>query len=69
MVFENVGKVLGHYITQWGARPLNLVVIDEVAERHAQYVRVGRLHEQVVPVSFYGLQDHGDSHDNSHATD
>jgi ethanolamine utilization protein EutA len=69
LVSENVGKVLGHYITQWGARPLNLVVIDEVAERHAQYARVGRLHEQVVPVSFYGLQDQRDSHENSHTTD
>nr|MBC8290310.1 ethanolamine ammonia-lyase reactivating factor EutA [Planctomycetota bacterium] len=67
LVSENVGKVLGHYMTQWGALPLNLVVIDEIDHRHAQYVRVGRLHEQVVPVSFYGLQDQEDSHENSHA--
>lgn len=69
LVSENVGKALGHYITQWGTLPVNLVVIDEVAERHAQYVRVGRLHEQVVPVSFYGLQDQGDCHENSHAAE
>lgn len=61
LVSENVGKVLGHYVTRWGTLPLNLVVIDEIDDRHAQYVRVGRLHEQVVPVSFYGLQDQEDS--------
>jgi ethanolamine utilization protein EutA len=57
LVTENVGKVLGHYITEWGSLPWNLVVIDELAVRHAQYIRIGRVHEQVVPVSFYGLHD------------
>ena len=57
LVTENVGKVLGHYTTEWGSLPLNLVVIDELAMRPAQYIRIGRVHEQVVPVSFYGLHD------------
>ena len=57
LVAENVGKVLGNYITEWGALPLNLVVVDEIAAPRAQYVRIGRLHKQVVPVSFYGLHD------------
>jgi ethanolamine utilization protein EutA len=61
LVSENVGKVLGHYITQWGALPLSLVVIDELALRDAQYVRIGSARSQVVPVSFYGLNEHGDS--------
>ncbi len=61
LVRENLGKVLGHYVTQWGTLPLNLVVIDEVAVRDAQYVQLGTLHSQVVPVSFYGLNEPGDS--------
>ena len=46
LVEKNVGKVLGHYVTEWRALPLNLVVIDEISERHAQYVRIGRVHER-----------------------
>ena len=55
-VAGNVGKTLGHYITEWGARPLMLVVIDEIVAPNAQFVHIGRLHDRVVPVSFYGLQ-------------
>jgi ethanolamine utilization protein EutA len=58
---ENLGKVLGHYVTDWGALPVNLVVIDEVAVRDAQFIRVGRPHHQVVPVSFYGLNEQGET--------
>jgi ethanolamine utilization protein EutA len=58
---ENLGKVLGHYATEWGALPVDLVVLDEVAVRNAQYARVGRPRDQVVPVSFYGLNEPGDS--------
>jgi ethanolamine utilization protein EutA len=54
LVKENLGKTLGHYVTAWGALPLRLVVIDEVSARDAQFLRLGRLREQVVPVSFYG---------------
>jgi ethanolamine utilization protein EutA len=61
LVRENLGKVLGHYVTEWGNLPLNLVVIDEVAVRNAQYVQLSALHSQVVPVSFYGLNEQGDS--------
>ncbi len=57
LVSENLGKVLGHYVTEWGALPLNLVVIDEIARRDAQYVQIGRLRDQVVPVSLYGLRE------------
>jgi ethanolamine utilization protein EutA len=56
LVQGNVGKALGHYITQWGASPLTLVVIDEITAPNAQFVHIGRLHDRVVPVSFYGLQ-------------
>ena len=58
---ENLGKVLGQYITQWGTLPLNLVVIDEVPLRDAQYVQIGTPRSLVVPVSFYGLNEQGDT--------
>src|SRR5437867_2283970 len=47
---QNLGKVLGHYITDWGALPLALVVVDEIAVTDAQYAHLGALREQVVPV-------------------
>jgi ethanolamine utilization protein EutA len=58
---ENLGKVLGQYVTEWGTLPLTLLVIDEVPVRTAQYVHVGRLHDKVLPVSFYGLNEPGDA--------
>ena len=45
--------------TAWGAFPLNLVVLDEIAVRDAQYAQIGALHHQVIPISFYGLQEKG----------
>lgn len=53
---ENLGKVLGQYVTDWGALPLNLIVIDELAARDAQYVQIGAPRGDAVPVSFYGLR-------------
>jgi ethanolamine utilization protein EutA len=58
-VTENVGKVLGQYITAWGAFPLHLVVIDELAVRDAQFAHLGAFENQVVPVSFYGMNERG----------
>jgi ethanolamine utilization protein EutA len=57
LVRENVGKALGQYVTRWGSQPWQLVVIDEVAARDAQYLRIGRSRSGIVPVSFYGLND------------
>lgn len=57
LVRANVGKALGQYATRWGSRPWQLVVIDEVTARDAQYLRVGRVRNGSVPVSFYGLND------------
>jgi ethanolamine utilization protein EutA len=56
LVPDNVGKVLGQYITQWGSFPLALVVLDEIAIPDAQYVRIGAPQQQVLPVAFHGLQ-------------
>jgi ethanolamine utilization protein EutA len=59
LVNQNVGKTLGQYATRWGRLPLTLVVLDELPEAllnsGAAFATLGRLHEQVVPVSFYGL--------------
>jgi ethanolamine utilization protein EutA len=55
LVKENVGKVFGQYVTRWGTLPVQVLVIDEVTRRDAQYVQIGALRNQVVPVSFYGL--------------
>jgi ethanolamine utilization protein EutA len=60
IVRENVGKVLGQYATEWGRLPLNMVVLDEVAVRDAQYVHVGRPRGPAVPVSFFGLTEPGE---------
>ena len=55
LVQENVGKVLGQYVTRWGSLRLQLLVIDEVNLRDAQYVQIGASQHQIVPLSFYGL--------------
>lgn len=56
LVPGNVGKTLGSYITQWGARSRPLIVLDEVDVPDARFLHLGRLREGVVPVSFHGLQ-------------
>jgi ethanolamine utilization protein EutA len=55
LVSQNVGKALGHYITDWGKYPLNLIVLDEVSVRDSHYVHIGRMRRQVVPVTFHGF--------------
>lgn len=56
MVSQNVGKALGAYLTDWGADPLRLIVIDEVRRPGSHFVHVGRQRGQVVPVSFFGMR-------------
>jgi len=51
----NVGKSLGALITSWGRDPFRLVVIDEVSLRAANFVNIGRITHQIIPVSFYGM--------------
>ncbi|MFT5702251.1 MAG: ethanolamine utilization protein EutA [Desulforhopalus sp.] len=52
----NFGKSLGNYATNWKKLSLNLVVIDEISDRNAHFVNIGRIHNNIVPVSFYGVQ-------------
>lgn len=58
-VAENLGKVLGNYVTAWGKSPLQLVVVDELTVPDAQYARIGRVQNQVLPISFFGLHERG----------
>ncbi|MGH7135979.1 MAG: ethanolamine ammonia-lyase reactivating factor EutA, partial [Pirellulales bacterium] len=55
LVNQNVGKALGHYAARWGSLPVRLIVLDELPDRGAAFVSLGKPHGQVVPVSFYGL--------------
>ena len=55
LVEANIGKALGNYISDWGQLDYNLMVIDEVALRDAHFVHIGRTHQGMIPVSFYGL--------------
>ncbi len=52
----NVGKVLGNYITRWGTLKTELIVIDEISPRDAQFVRLGRVRDAIVPVSLYAIR-------------
>ena len=55
LVENNIGKVLGNYISDWGQSMQNLIVIDEVPLRNAHFVNLGRMHQKLVPVSFFGI--------------
>ena len=52
---SNTGKALGNYASDWGRQPCSLVVIDEVRERHAHFINLGKPHQNIVPVAFYGV--------------
>ncbi|WP_025129320.1 ethanolamine ammonia-lyase reactivating factor EutA [Pseudomonas sp. PH1b] len=52
---SNIGKVLGNYATDWGRSSCNLIVIDEVRERSAHFINLGKPHQHIVPVAFYGV--------------
>jgi ethanolamine utilization protein EutA len=51
----NYGQVLGNYASNWRQSPVNFIVIDEIPDRSAHFVNVGRIHNNIVPVSFYGI--------------
>ncbi|MDG2381665.1 MAG: ethanolamine ammonia-lyase reactivating factor EutA [Pirellulaceae bacterium] len=53
---DNQGHAIGNYATQWRKLPINLIVIDEVPTRDAQFVNIGRARQNVIPISFYGLR-------------
>jgi ethanolamine utilization protein EutA len=56
LVSQNVGKTLGQFATDWGRRPCQLIVLDEVPARAAHFVGLGRPTEGAVPVSYFGWE-------------
>ncbi len=56
LVPGNLGKVLGNYATRWGRLARDLIVVDEVPMREAQFVRLGRMREGVVPLWLYAVR-------------
>lgn len=56
LVPYNCGKSLGNYATDWRRLSANVVVIDEIPDRNAHFVNIGRIRNNIVPVSFYGVQ-------------
>ena len=56
LLADNLAKVLGGYITGWRPAAFNLLVLDELTVGEARFVHLGRAHEQMIPVSLYGLQ-------------
>ncbi|WP_022666107.1 ethanolamine ammonia-lyase reactivating factor EutA [Desulfospira joergensenii] len=55
LVNSNCGKTLGNYATQWGQIPLPIIVLDEIPDRDAKFVTIGREQGVLVPVSFFGM--------------
>lgn len=53
LVGPNLGKVLGNYVTRFGTQEVDLIVVDEVPDGDAQFVRLGRMREGVVPLWLY----------------
>ncbi len=56
LLTENAGKAVGSYAADWGRSSFNLIVIDEIPVRGADFVNIGRDHHGIVPVSFYGIR-------------
>jgi len=56
LVSQNVGKTVGSYASDWGRLPVKLIVIDELASRNSRFASLGVMRDNVVPVSFYGMQ-------------
>jgi ethanolamine utilization protein EutA len=58
---DNLGKVLGNFVTAWGRIPCDVVVIDEIEHRNAHFVQIGRVRDHMVPVSFHGMHQGSNS--------
>lgn len=55
LVPYNYGQALGNYASNWRQSPIDIIVIDEIPDRNAHFVNIGRLHNNIVPVAFYGV--------------
>jgi ethanolamine utilization protein EutA len=55
LVPDNYGQALGNYASNWRQSPADFIVIDEIPDRNAHFVNIGRPRNNIVPVSFYGV--------------
>ncbi|WBA84319.1 ethanolamine ammonia-lyase reactivating factor EutA [Endozoicomonas sp. GU-1] len=55
LVPKDFGKVIGNYASHWGKLPVNLMAVDEVPDRKAGFVSLGKVKNFVIPVYFYGM--------------
>ena len=53
---DNAGKTFGNLLSDWGRSPRCLVVIDEVPARAARFVNIGALKDQLVSISYFGME-------------
>lgn len=51
----NYGHALGNYASNWRQSSVNFIVVDEIPDRPAHFVNIGRPRNNIVPVSFYGV--------------
>ncbi len=56
LLAANVGKVLGNYMTRWGTIDVDAIVVDEVPTSDAQFVRLGRARDGLVPLWLYAAR-------------
>ena len=56
LLAANAGKVLGNYVTRWGTIDADAIVVDEVPTSDAQFVRLGRAREGLVPLWLYAAR-------------
>ena len=55
LVPNDFGKVIGSYASRWGKLPVNLMVVDEMPDRDAGFVSLGKVKNFVMPVYFFGM--------------
>ncbi|WP_299734179.1 ethanolamine ammonia-lyase reactivating factor EutA [uncultured Endozoicomonas sp.] len=55
LVPKDFGKAIGSYASRWGKLPINLMAVDEVPDRKAGFVSLGKVKNFVIPVYFYGM--------------
>lgn len=56
LVPHNLGHALGNYATDWGKLSVPLLTLDEVSEKDANFVNVGKRHKNVIPITYYGYR-------------
>jgi ethanolamine utilization protein EutA len=55
LVAHDCAKALGNDASRWGRTHRHLAVIDEIPDRRAHFVHVGRARDGLVPLAFHGF--------------